>query len=169
MDPSTHHNLFSIQHLCMLTLVTWKLQVAYGCCTYRMTAWVSEMSIFALKLDVRYDWRVMAPSTCCSFFSISHLCVLTHITWKLQVIFGRSAYQMIALLSETFLAWFTVAREFNWRATAPETHQSFSDATLCVYIYCKPVHISLFNAQLHRIAKLMYLMTAYYTRGKNFL
>ena len=64
-----------------------------------------------LELDVRYNWRVMALNTHRSFFPIIHLCILTHITWKLQVIYGHSAYGMTAVLSETFLVWFTVARE----------------------------------------------------------
>ena len=34
-------------------------------------------------------------------------------------------------------------KEFDWRATAHHTWQSFSDTTLCTY--CKHVHMSLFD------------------------
>ena len=64
-----------------------------------------------LELDVRYSWWVMAPNAHCSLFPISHLCVFTCITWKLQVICECSAYQMTALLSETFFMWFRAAWE----------------------------------------------------------
>ena len=111
MDLNMHHTLFMIQHLCVLTLFTQKLQVVHGCCTYRMTALLSKMSIFCIRAWSRYDWRVMVPNPHHSLFPISHLCVLIHITWKLQVtrIYGRSVYQTTALLLDTFLVWFRVA------------------------------------------------------------
>ena len=82
-----------------------------------------------LELDERYDWWVMEPNMHHSLFPISHLCVLTYITWKLQVVYGCSAYQTTALLLETFFVWLRV----DWRATAPDMHRSFSDTTFCVY------------------------------------
>ena len=99
--------------LCILTLITWKLQVVHGCSTYRMTDILSEMSIFFIKLNARYNWWVMIPNMHRSLFLISHLCVLTHIhvTWKLQVTYRRSAYWMTALLLKTFLVCYGVAWE----------------------------------------------------------
>ena len=44
---------------------------------------------------------------------------------------------------------------------APVTHGSFSNTILCVYY--KLVRTSLFGAEVCVTAKLMYLMTAYYT------
>ena len=47
----------------------------------------------------------------------------------------RCTYQMIALLSDTRIGWFRVAREIqdNWRTTTPDTHRSFSDTNSCAY------------------------------------
>ena len=61
-----------------------------------------------LDLDVRYNWQVLAPKMHHSLFPISHLCILTCITWKLPVIYECCAYQMTALLMETFVVWFRV-------------------------------------------------------------
>ena len=39
-----------------------------------------------LELYARYDWRVMNPNTKRNHFSIHHLCVLTLVTRKLQIV-----------------------------------------------------------------------------------
>ena len=48
-----------------------------------------------------------------------------------------------------------------WRVTAPDTHQSFFDTTLCAYT--ASLYTSLFGAQLRNTTKLTHLITAYYT------
>ena len=107
-----------------------------------------------LELDVRHDWWVMAPSTHCSFFLISHLCVLTHITRKLQVMYGRSAYQMTVLLSETFLVWFRVAREIQllknyiYRELQPQTHIGHSLMQI-VCILQAHIYIAIWQTTTH--------------------
>ena len=160
---NTHHNHFPTRHLCVLTLITPKVQVVYEHSTHRTTALLSEMTIFI----VRAGWETWLPSYGSKYasecLSDSHLCVLPRITWKLQVIYTHSAYRTTALLSKTFL------ERSDWRVTAPHTHQSFPDTTLCVYTCCKPVHISLFGAQLRMITKLTYLMTAYYKPNNSFI
>ena len=58
-----------------------------------------------------------------------------------------------------------------WRATAPDTYQSFSDKTLCAYTASPHMYMyiqSLFGAQLRMTTKLMYLMSDYYTRNDGF-
>ena len=55
----------------------------------------------------------------------------------------------------------------DWRATAPDTHQPFSDTTLCAYT-ASPVHSLLFSEQLRTKTKPTYLMTAYYTPNDGF-
>ena len=155
----------------MLTLITQKLQVVYGHCTYWMTA-LLEMSISVLELDVRYDWQVMVPNLHHSYFLISHLCVLTCITWKLQVIYGlygRSAYWTTAILSETFIVWFRVARDIQLESYGSR-HASVVLWYKIVCLYCKPIHTLPFDAKLHvcMTTKLTYLMTAYYTTNNGF-
>ena len=66
-----------------------------------------------IVLDARYNWWVVASNTCCSLFLISHLFVLTRITWKLQIIYGRSASRMTNPLSETFFVWFKVTQDIQ--------------------------------------------------------
>ena len=120
-----------------------------------------------LELDVRYDWWVMAPSTHYSLFSISNLCVLTRITWKLQVIYGHSTYWMTTLLSETFHVCVRVAWEIGLESYSTR-HASVVLWYNIVCVYCKPVHSSLFVAQLRMTTKPMYLMTAYYIPNDGF-
>ena len=52
-----------------------------------------------LHVYVRYDWWVMAPNMHCNSFQYNTLCILTLITWKLQVIYECSTHQTAALLS----------------------------------------------------------------------
>ena len=146
MDPNTYHNLFPIRHLCVLTLVTWKLQVIYEHCTYRITALLLQISIVCVWAGCEIPLVSYGSKHSLEFFLISHLCVLTCITWQLQVIYGRSAYQMTALLLDTFLVWFTVAREiqlesYNTRHALVVLWYKL----VCVY---KPVYTSLFGVQL---------------------
>ena len=56
---------------------------------------------------------------------------------------------MTALLLETFLVWFTVAREFNWRATAPDMHWTFSDTKLCVHTARPYIYITIWCTTMH--------------------
>ena len=61
------------------------------------------------------------------------LCVLTHITWKLQVIHGLSAYRTTVILWRHSLCGLDFHERSDWRATVP---------------YWKPIYTSLFGAQL---------------------
>ena len=140
--------------LCTFTRITQKVHIIHGCSTSTRTVLLSEMPLFWLELYVSYDWRVMAPNMHCSLFPICHLCVLTRITWKLPVIYGRSSCQTTALLSNTFLVWNRVAWEIWLKSYNPRhTLRLFSDISLSC-LYCKPVHTLLFGAQLHMTAKL---------------
>ena len=98
-----------------------------------------------LELDViyMYDWQMTPPNTHHSYFPTSHLCVHTHITWRLQVICGRSAYGMIALLLDTFLMWFRVVRENQLESYGPR-HASvvvWYIAILCTTMHDNKTHV----------------------------
>ena len=93
-----------------------------------------------LELDARYDWRVMAPNTHHSLFPMSLLCVLTRITWKLQVIYGHSAYQMTVPLSETFLvclrvAWEILLERYSLRHAPVVLETTLCACTASLYIH----------------------------------
>ena len=141
MDPNMHRNLFQYDVCTYLTLVTRKLQGVNERRTYRMTALLLEISIFHVKSGCKMLGEFF------QFLSISHLYVLTCITWKLQVVYGRSTYQMTSLLSATFLVWFRVAKQIQL-----ETYGFGHTLVILWYklvcTYCKPVYISLFGAQL---------------------
>ena len=134
MDPNTHCNLFPIRHLCILTLVTWQLQVVYECCTYRMTTILSEMSIFCVRAECmiwlasygyKHSWQFLSNKP----FVCPHMHNLKTTGYTLYIL--MFSISRTALLSETFLAW--LQKRFNWRATAPGTHQSLSDSKLYAY------------------------------------
>ena len=116
-----------------------------------------------LELDSRYNWQVMAPNTPCNLFLMSHLFVLTCITWKLQVIYGCSGDRMTAVQLETFFVRFRVAWEI-WLESYGPRHAS----VMCMCVYCKPVHTSLYGAQVHITTKLTYLMNAHYMPNDSF-
>ena len=82
------------------------------------------ISIFVVELDARYDWWVTCttPNMHRSLFQTSHLCVLAHITWELQVIYGHSAWHRTALLWEILLVWFMLLVRSDWRAMCTCTH-----------------------------------------------
>ena len=143
--------LFPIRHLCVLALVTRKLQDVYKrcTCTYWMTAVLSEIPIFCVRAGCKI-WFVSymySSKHSSQFFPINYLCVLTRITWKLQVIYGCSARWMTALLLDTFLVWFRVAREIQMESYGSR-HISVVLWDKLVCVYCKPICTSLFGAQL---------------------
>ena len=105
--------------------------------------------------------QFLVPNTRHSLFPIYHLCILTRITWKLQVVHECSAYPTTALLSKTLFVWFKVAWETRLKNYAP-THALIIFWYKIVCADCKPVHTLLFRAKLHTTTKLMYLMTTYY-------
>ena len=118
--------------------------------------------ISALKLDARYEWWVIASNSHRSLFSISYLCLLRHITWKLLVICRRSVYRTTAILSEPLFLWFRVALEI-WLENYNPRHPLVVLRFHIVCVYCKCLHTSLFGVQVHMTAKLTYLTTGYYT------
>ena len=121
-----------------------------------------------LEVDVRYKWWVVAPNMHSSFLSKGHnLCILTGITWKLQVIYEHSAYWTTAILSETFFVWFSVSWEIRLESYS-NRHTLFVLWYNTVCLYCKPVHTLLFGVQLCVATNLTYLMTAYYTPNNTF-
>ena len=136
------HNLKNTSRL-------WMFYIMNDCSTIRDICLFSGWEVHAW-----YDWQVMAPNMHCSLFPISNLCVLPSITWKLQVVYGHSAYWMTALVSKTFLVWFRAAWQIQLKSYDPRhTLHSLSDTTLsCNW---KPIHTLLFGMQLRMTAKLM--------------
>ena len=147
-----HYNI-----LCVLTIISRKLQVIYRRSTYRTTV---------LELDVRYNWHVMALNKHRSVLPISHLCILTCIACKLKVIYGCSAYRTTALLLEMFLEWIRVAWEIRLEIYSPRHTSVLLDTTLCKYTAGSYIHHHL----VHNYAsqKLIKHMKAYYTPNDGF-
>ena len=117
--------------------------------TCPMTALLSEILFTGVQLYARYSWQVMAPKHASQSFLIRNLCipVLPHITWKLLIVCGRSAYWMTALLLKTFLMWIRVVWEIRLESYSPmHTSWSFSDTTL-LCVHWEPEHTSLFGTQ----------------------
>ena len=131
----------------------------------------SEMPISVLELDARYELWVMIPNMHHSLCPINHLCIVTCIMWKLEVICGRSAYRTTAILSETFFVRFRFAWEI-WLESYGLTHASDILWYHIVCIYCKPictVYIAIWCASIQCMTtELTYLITAYYTPNNDF-
>ena len=58
MAPSTHHSLFPMSNLYVLTLVTWKLQVIQGHSAYWTTALLSETFLVCFRVA----WEIWPES-----------------------------------------------------------------------------------------------------------
>ena len=136
---------FQYDILCILTLLTWKVQVVYGCCTYQMTPLVFEISIFCIKAGCKIQLVSYASKHALQCLLINHLCIHTLLSWKLEVIHGYSAYQMTGLPSETVLLLFRVEWEI-WLESYSPRHVSVVFWYNIVYVYCKLVHTLLFSA-----------------------
>ena len=99
MAPNTHHSLFPIHHFVCTYMHNSKLPIKQ--LLYNWRCLFSQPEQYA-----RYDWQDMAPNTHHSPFPIRHFVrTYTHVTWKLQVLYGYFAYRTNGLLSETFRVW----------------------------------------------------------------
>ena len=108
-----------------------------------MTALLSKMSIFLLELDARYDWWVMAPNVHCSLFPISSSCIYMYLHVQLEKYRSYMDIQHIKRLlyyQRHFLCVLELHERSHSRATAPDTHLSFSDTTLCAYTVSLYIH-----------------------------
>ena len=136
---------FRYDILCVFALITWKLQIVCGRSTYRTTASLSEMSIFCVRVGCEIRMNSHASKhTSQSLSAEPFLRIntgLRHIRWKLQVIYGRSAYRTTAILSETFFVWFRVALEIRLGSYGPR-HASVSlwYNILCAYTASPYIH-----------------------------
>ena len=106
--------------LFVLTHVTRKLQVVCWRCRYQMTALLLEMCIFCARggckiLMTRYASKGASQSLSNKPF----LRTLRHKAWKLQVIYGHSAYRTTPLLWDTFFVWFRFALEIQLESYSP--------------------------------------------------
>ena len=138
---------FQYYILCILTLTTQKLQVLLRSSISRMSAVLSVKSISVLELYARYDWWIMATNTHCSLFPISHWCLFTCISQKLQIIYGTSAYWMTVLLLKTFLEWLRIAQEVRLDSYSPRNVSIVLWYSI-VCVHCKAIHTSWFSTQL---------------------
>ena len=86
-------------------LVTQKLQVVYECCTYQMTAVLSEISILSVRAGCKIWLLSLAPNTHHSSLGKPFVHAYTQFdNYNLHVVYTT------ALLSGTFLVWCRVAR-----------------------------------------------------------
>ena len=166
---------FRVTIVCVLTLVTQKVQVVCWCSTYPMTALLWEMFIFYVRGGCKILMAARYASKCASqTLSYKPFCVfsaLRHITWKLQAICGSIAYCITSILSETFIVWFRVIPEIQLESYDPrQALVVLRYIQHCARVYCKSVYTSLFGTQLCLTTKLTYLMTAYmyYTPNRGF-
>ena len=127
--------------LCILSLITRKLQSYVDVLHIELLLYYRRCIFSLLGLDVRYELWVTLPKTHYSL-STSHFCiysVLRHITLKLQVICGRSAYWTAAIISETFFVWFRVALDIRLNSYGLR-HALVILWYNIVCVYCKSLH-----------------------------
>ena len=117
------------------TLLTRKLQVVYVYMDVLHIEWLLyywKCLFSVLELDARYNWQVMAPNMHHNPFAISHLYVITHITWKLQVTHDCSTIRDIPCV-----VWSCII-DPTGELQAPDTHWCSLIQHCPVYmLYCK--------------------------------
>ena len=166
-DPNMQHILFSTHFVCTYTrdskttCCIWKFCISNDCSTVEDVCFLLCQS---------WIWDTIGKlwlQTCIAvFLLLSHLCLLAdiHITWKLQVMYGRWAYQMIALLLETFFVCFIVTGG-TWEIQLERYRARYAKVILwynivCAYSASLYICTLLFGAQLCMTTILMYLMIA---------
>ena len=125
--------------LCVLTLITHKLQVVYGRSTYWMTALLLKMCISCVRAGCKI-WLVNygSKNALQSLSDNPFVHTYTH-NLKLCVIYERSAYWTTALLLKTFLTgelW-------------PYIHISRSLAQNCVCVLQVCIFITIWCTTMH--------------------
>ena len=142
---TSYDNKYALQ-----SLSKWHFVHTYSCnllttgrtwnSTYWMTALLSEMSIFWVRVacEIQLANYMYGSNHTSQFLSDRPFaCTYMH-NLKLQVIYECSAYQTTALLLEKFLVWFRVTQEIRLESYSPrQTSRLFYETTLsCIYMYC---------------------------------
>ena len=165
MTSSRHHSHFPIHHFVLTCMcIAKKLQGVCGHSTYQKLLHYWLCPFYRLEPHVRDRCWVMAPNVHRSLFLICNLHVRNPSIENWRSYMDILHFEQLLYYWRHTLCGFELDQRSDWRATAPDMHQLFSDTTLSC-IYFKPVHALLFVAQLHvcMTTKLTYLMTGYYT------
>ena len=169
--------------LCILKHITRKLQVVYENSTCQTTTLLSEVSIFCVTAWheirawykmwlVRYDLVSNGSKRACT------LCTLQSVLDKLLVHTQHSKLKTTGHIWTfcitndystiwEFLVWYRLTWKIGQEGYSPRNSLVFTWYSI-VCVYCKPVHTSLFGAQVHMTTKLMYHMSTYYTSKDGF-
>ena len=133
---------FWYEILCVLTLITQQLQVAYGCSTYWMTTLLLEMSIFCVRAGCKIQLMSYGSKhalQCLSDKQIVH--TWTHNMKTAGHIMDVPFIKRMLYYQRHSLCALELHERSYWRAMAPDTHQSFSDTTLCAYTASPHIHM----------------------------
>ena len=88
-------------HLCVLAVITWKLQVLYGRSMYRKTALLLKMSLFCVRAGCEIRLASYGSKHSSQFLSDKPFCASLHaLLENYRLCYGLPAYQMTAVLSE---------------------------------------------------------------------
>ena len=163
---NTHHSPFPIRHLCAFTLITRKLLVVYGRCTYRMTALLSEMSIFCVRAGCVIRMASYGSKHSLLFFSnkpfvgpYRHNLKTTGYIWTFSTSNDLSTIGNIPCVVQSWKRYSTGELWF-------QTCIGCSLIQKCAYTASLYIHRYL--VRNYTTPKLTYLMPAYYTPNNSF-
>ena len=142
-----HHNLFPIQNF-----------VHTYTCNSKTTLYRLYMDVLHIEWLVYYrrclffvragcEWQMARYGSKHTSQSLSNKPFVHTYTQNLKTsghtvyMYGCSAYQMTAILLETFFVWFKITWKIQLESSTPDTHRSFSDATLCVHTASSYIHV----------------------------
>ena len=129
---------------CVLTLILEKYRSYVDVLHIEgLAALLSDISIFYVRAACKMrlsSYGSQHGSRAVSFHYPHDSCLLSRITWKLQIVYWYSSYRTTALLPVIFLVWFRVACEIRLESYCPR-HASIVLWGNIVRVYCKPVHI----------------------------
>ena len=171
MSPNTERNHFRYDILCVLTLVTRKLQVVCRRSRYRMTVLLSKMSIFCLSTRceirmARYASKHSLQSLSDKPFLLVHAVYLDTQLENFRPYVDVQHIERLLYYRRHSLCGL-VALEIQLERYSPR-HAPVVLWGSIVCVHCKPVYTLLFDTRLCLTTKLTYLMIAYYPPNNGF-
>ena len=127
------------QYFCLYSTYTRNSKIVWHIWTLYILNYCMTLGdiFFCVRPGCKIWWVTYGSKHSSQFFSISHSCLLIQCTRNLKT---------TALLSDTFLVWFRIAR-VQLKSYAPR-HISVALWYKVVCVYRKPIYSSLFGAQL---------------------
>ena len=166
LSYGSKHSSQPLSHTTFLWTYTWNSKTTGFYMDIEPIEWLlyRRRCIFSvLELDARCNWWGTASNSHHSLFLISHLYVLTHTTWNLEVNMDVQHTAWLFYNQRHSLCGLELHERFNWRAMSPDTSVVFW-YKICMYTAIPYIHCYLVcNYTWQRISRSLWLDTTQQT------